>query len=196
HKSASAVAAGPKLVIIELGADGEAVKKLSAASTLEVKTARTTFKLPLDGFAQSFAEVEACYGALEQPVANPFLPAEGAQEPAAASPKSDTPRDAPRDARSDAEAPAAASEKSGSDNTTAPPSAKYTTASVPNAGPAKVDLDDGLVIERTFLAVPNKTPYRLEALVVRPATANGRLPIALITHGKNATAAENQSIRA
>src|SRR5262252_110300 len=144
RKNPSAVTAGPKLVIIELGTDGEAVKKLSAASTLEVKTARTTFKLPLDGFAQSFAEVEDCYGALKQPVANPFLPADGAQKPSAASPKSDTPRDP--------EAPAAAPNKSASDSTTATPSAKPATASVPNAGPAKVDLDDGLAIERTFLA--------------------------------------------
>ena len=32
----------------------------------------------------------------------------------------------------------------------------------------------------------DKGPYRLETLVVRPVKADGRLPIALITHGKNA----------
>jgi dienelactone hydrolase len=196
-----AVAGGPKMVIIELGTDGEAVKKLGTASTLEVKTARTTFKLPLEGFAQSFAEVDACYGALKQPVANPFAPSENAPKPvanpfappegapkqSAGSPKPESPRETA--------APSAAAKKAESDSTTSAPPAKYTTAAAP-AAPSKVSLDDGLVAERTFLTVPDKTPYRLEALVVRPANANGRLPIALITHGKNPTPAENQNIRA
>jgi dienelactone hydrolase len=198
-----AVAGGPKLVIIELGTDGDTVKKLATASTLDVKTARTTFKLPMEGFAQSLAEVDACYGGLKQPVANPFAaPAGAPKQPVAnpfaapegtpkqttGAPKSETPRAA--------EAPAPAPKKTMSDSTPSAPSAKYTTASAPAAAPSKVNLDDGLVAERTFLTVPDKTPYRLEALVVRPAKANGRLPIALITHGKNANASENQSIRA
>jgi pimeloyl-ACP methyl ester carboxylesterase len=188
HRNANAVAAGPKLVVIELGSDGESVKELGSASTLEIKTARTTFKLPLEGFAEAFAQVETCYGALKQPVANPFVPADSAQKPSADSSKSET--------LHDAEAPAEAPKRAASNSTTTTPSAKPATASVPNAGSSQADLDDGLVTERTVLTVPDKTPYRLEALVVRPANANGRLPIALITHGKNATAAENQSIHA
>src|SRR5207253_3163749 len=35
-----------------------------------------------------------------------------------------------------------------------------------------------------------------KALVVRPANAVGRLPIALITHGKNVSASKNQALRA
>jgi dienelactone hydrolase len=55
----------------------------------------------------------------------------------------------------------------------------------------------GLIEERTFLTVRNaKGSYRLEALVVRPAAATGRLPIAMITHGKNLTPLENESIHA
>jgi dienelactone hydrolase len=55
---------------------------------------------------------------------------------------------------------------------------------------------DDLVEEHTFLtAASDKGPYRLEVLIVRPAKVDGRLPIALITHGKNAAAAENQSLR-
>src|SRR5882757_9347912 len=59
-----AVAAGPKMVIIELGSDGQLGKKLATAPVLEVKTAQTTFKLPMEGFAQSVTEVENCYNAL------------------------------------------------------------------------------------------------------------------------------------
>src|SRR5262249_53322143 len=55
----------------------------------------------------------------------------------------------------------------------------------------------GLIEERTFLTVrDNKGSYRLEALLVRPAQAPGRLPIALVTHGKNLTALENESFHA
>jgi dienelactone hydrolase len=55
----------------------------------------------------------------------------------------------------------------------------------------------GLIEERTFLTVRNaKGSYRLEALLVRPAAASGRLPIALITHGKNLTPLENESVHA
>ena len=46
-----AVATGPKLVIIELGADGQVVNKIAAAPMMEIKTAQATFKLPMDGFA-------------------------------------------------------------------------------------------------------------------------------------------------
>jgi dienelactone hydrolase len=53
-----------------------------------------------------------------------------------------------------------------------------------------------LVEERTFLTIRNNGgSYRLEALVVRPAKASGRLPVALITHGKPATAQEMLAAR-
>ncbi len=54
-------------------------------------------------------------------------------------------------------------------------------AAVPAASPAH----DGLIEESTFLTVTSpKGSYRLEAIIVRPAKAEGRLPVALITHGK------------
>src|SRR5262249_49378790 len=50
---------------------------------------------------------------------------------------------------------------------------------------------------RTFLTVEtDKGPYRLETLIVRPAKADGPLPIALITHGKNLKSEDNRAIRA
>jgi dienelactone hydrolase len=59
-----------------------------------------------------------------------------------------------------------------------------------------------LAEERTVLAVHGNTgPYRLEALIVRPQKAEGRLPIALITHGRSGdpednTAEDSQGVRA
>jgi pimeloyl-ACP methyl ester carboxylesterase len=56
--------------------------------------------------------------------------------------------------------------------------------------------------ERTVLTVPGNTGfYRLEALIVRPHKAEGRLPIALITHGRSGnpeknTAADSRGVRA
>jgi len=47
HKSASAVAAGPKLVIIELGADGQFMKKLATAPKIEIKAAGTVIAAPV-----------------------------------------------------------------------------------------------------------------------------------------------------
>jgi dienelactone hydrolase len=42
-----------------------------------------------------------------------------------------------------------------------------------------------LLEEITFLTISgNGKPYRLEAAIVRPAAAKGRLPIALLTHGR------------
>ncbi len=57
--------------------------------------------------------------------------------------------------------------------------------------------EQDLVEEHTFLTVTgNRGTFRLEALIVRPAKADGKLPIALITHGKNLKAEENQQVRA
>jgi pimeloyl-ACP methyl ester carboxylesterase len=54
-----------------------------------------------------------------------------------------------------------------------------------------------LLEENTFLTVPIAGHwYRLEAMIVKPAGATGRLPIALLTHGKNFTTAENLDKRA
>jgi hypothetical protein len=80
----NAIAVGPKLVIIELGADGQFVKKLGTAPMIEIKAAQATFKLPMEGFAAAVAEVESCYGSLKQPSANPFAPPAGTPKTAAA----------------------------------------------------------------------------------------------------------------
>src|SRR5215218_3645582 len=48
-----------------------------------------------------------------------------------------------------------------------------------------------LLEESTFLDIREAgANYRLEALIVRPAAAKGRLPIALLTHGKPRLPAE------
>jgi dienelactone hydrolase len=165
RSEAKAVAVGPKLVIIELGADGQLVNKIAAAPAMEIKAAQQTFKLPMEGFAAALTEVDACFGALKRPASNPFAAPKAAESKAHESKGSET--------KAAATEPAPAQ---------------------PAAAPAKAE--DDLVEEHTFLKVPNdKGGYRLEALVVRPAKADGRLPIALITHGKNAAAAENQAVR-
>jgi pimeloyl-ACP methyl ester carboxylesterase len=75
------------------------------------------------------------------------------------------------------------------------PSESTAARPVPAAG--STTIEHGLYEERTFLTVPGRSGfYRLEALIVRPVRASGRLPIALITHGKNATSAENMQIHA
>jgi pimeloyl-ACP methyl ester carboxylesterase len=186
RSEASAVAVGPKLVVIELGADGQFVNKLASAPMIEVKAAQATFKLPLEGFAEALAEVDSCFGALKRPVSNPFAAPE--RKPSATLQRSDLP--------AASAAPAAAPEG------TAPIKAavaKVEPARTPSAtsSPAIAGVDNELLEERTFLTVQGeKGRYRLEALVLRPAKAIGRLPIALITHGKNAKAAENQALRA
>jgi dienelactone hydrolase len=206
-----AIAVGPKLVIIELGADGQLMKKLATAPVLEVKAAQATFKLPMDRFAEALAEVDACFGALKQAASNPFAARETAPKQSGDAPKTDTSKtdtpktDTPKTDASktdtrpgNAEAPVSPPTKTVSDVPVkvtpvklAPPN------SPPTASPATISLDDDLIEERTFLTVPtDKGSYRLEALVVRPAKADGRLPIALITHGKNPTPAENQALRA
>jgi dienelactone hydrolase len=186
RSDASAVVVGPKLVVIELGADGQFVRKLTTAPMIEVKAAQATFKLPMEGFAEALVEVDSCFGALQRPASNPFAAPEG--KPSAALPKSDVPvaSAVPASASPDATAPIKVAV------------AKIEPARSPSAtASATAGLDNELLEERTFLTVQNdKGRFRLEALVVKPAKADGRLPIALITHGKNAKAAENQALRA
>jgi len=186
RSDASAVVVGPKLVVIELGADGQFVRKLTTAPMIEVKAAQATFKLPMEGFAEALVEVDSCFGALKRPASNPFAAPEG--KPSAALPNSDGPvaSAAPASAAPDATAPIKVAV------------AKIEPARSPSAtASATAGLDNELLEERTFLTVQNdKGRFRLEALVVKPAKADGRLPIALITHGKNAKAEENQALRA
>lgn len=55
----------------------------------------------------------------------------------------------------------------------------------------------GLIEEPTFLTIRGRSgSYRLEAIIVRKAHAEGRLPIALITHGKQKLASEMMALRA
>ena len=60
------------------------------------------------------------------------------------------------------------------------------------AGAAVTPRHDGLIEEPTFLAVQGRDGhrYRLEAMIVRKMDAGARLPIALITHGKQKLAAD------
>jgi hypothetical protein len=76
RSEASAMAGSPKLVFIELGADGQFMKKLATAPKIEVKAAQATFTLPMEQFADALAAVDNCYGSLKQPSANPFAPPE------------------------------------------------------------------------------------------------------------------------
>ena len=186
RSDASAVVVGPKLVVIELGADGQFLRKLTTAPMIEVKAAQATFKLPMEGVAEALAEVDACFGALKRPATNPFAAPDG--KSAAAPPKSAVPvaSVAPAGAAPEAAAPIKVAV------------AKIEPARSPSAtASATAGLDKELLEERTFLTVQNdKGRFRLEALVVKPAKADGRLPVALITHGKNAKAEENQALRA
>jgi len=186
RSDASAIVVGPKLVVIELGADGQFLRKLTTAPTIEVKAAQATFKLPMEGVAEALVEVDACFGALKRPATNPFAAPES--KPSAALPKSAVPvaSIAPAGAAPEAAAPIKVAV------------AKIEPARSPSAmASATAGLDNELLEERTFLTVQNdKGRFRLEALVVKPAKVDGRLPIALITHGKNAKAEENQALRA
>ena len=67
--------------------------------------------------------------------------------------------------------------------------AALATVACMQAAPAAAS---AVVEEEAFLDVQiGPRAYRLEALIVRRADAKGRLPIALITHGKNFAAEEN-----
>ncbi len=171
RSEANALAIGPKIVMIELGADAQFMQKLSTAAMIEVKAAQAVFKLPLEGFGSALAEVDACFGALKRPASNPFS------------------------------APATAPKQSALQGTDvpAPANAVQVDAAPASTPPAttRAGAGGGLVEEHAFLTVASGNgPYRLEALLVRPANAEGRLPIALITHGKNLKSADNRAIRA
>ena len=84
RSDASAIAVGPKLVIIELGADGQFMKKLATAPMIEIKAAQATFNLPMEQFADALTAVDTCFGALKQPSSNPFAPREAAPKTASA----------------------------------------------------------------------------------------------------------------
>ena len=72
RSDANAVVVAAKVVVIDLGPDRQLMQKLATAPMIEVKTAQTVFKLPLDTFGNAVAELDACFGALKQPAANPF----------------------------------------------------------------------------------------------------------------------------
>ena len=74
RSDANAVAVAPKVVIIELGADRQLMRRLADAPIMEVKATQAAFRLPLDGFAIAIAELDNCFGALKRPASNPFAP--------------------------------------------------------------------------------------------------------------------------
>ena len=74
------------------------------------------------------------------------------------------------------------------------------TAATPDSAMAQMDIIDpnhfGLTQEMPLLKVQGPSgPYRLELMIVRPANTKGRLPIALLTHGKPGNAAEMAKVR-
>jgi dienelactone hydrolase len=177
RSDANALAIGPKIVMIELGAELPFMQKLATAPQLDIKTAQTVLKLPLEGFSSALAEVDACFASLKRPGANPFAAPTTTSKPTAALPQNNPPASgaAPTDAT------------------------KVNTVPVntPAAARGNGNPDSDLIEERRFLTVQTDNgSYRLEALVVRPAKADGRLPIALITHGKNLKSTDNSGIRA
>ena len=72
QSDANAIALTPKLVAIDLGADGKFMQRLASAPMIEIKTAQAVFKLPLEGFADALSAVDACYGTMRKAVSNPF----------------------------------------------------------------------------------------------------------------------------
>jgi dienelactone hydrolase len=183
RSDASALVLGENMVGIDLGSDRQLMQRLGTAPQIEVKTAQRTLKLPVDVFDRVVAEADTCFDAIKQP-SNPF-----AAPPAAPKQPGTAPQAAPK-------RPEAAPKQPSPPPPASVPSANKQSDSSPVASPTNAG-DTELAEERTFLTVRgNKGPYRLEALVVRPAKADGRLPIALITHGQNGKSAENQHVRA
>src|SRR5262249_21748791 len=177
RSDANALAIGPKIVMIELGSDGQFMQKLSTAAAIEMKTAQTTFELTVEGFGSALTEGATRFGALTRPNSNPFA------APATAPKQSALPQ---------TNAPAPGATQATVTNVNAVPA-----SAPPAASRATASLDGELIEERTFLTVEtDKGPYRLETLIVRPAKADGPLPIALITHGKNLKSEDNRAIRA
>jgi len=76
RSDADAMVGGPKLMVVDLGSDGEFMRRLATAPAIEIKTAQAKFKLPLEGFGDMLTELDACFGALRQQMANPFAPRE------------------------------------------------------------------------------------------------------------------------
>jgi hypothetical protein len=72
QSDANAVAVTPKLVVIDLGADGKFMQRLAGAPMIEIKASQAVFKLPLEGFADALSEVNSCYGTLRKAASNPF----------------------------------------------------------------------------------------------------------------------------
>ena len=64
RSDASAVAMTRKAVIIELGGDTAFMQKLATAPTLAIKTARTVYRLPLEGLGLAIGEVDYCLAAI------------------------------------------------------------------------------------------------------------------------------------
>src|SRR5205085_10814015 len=80
RSDANAKVFGKTAVVIELGSDQQLMQRLATAPTIEVKTARTTFKLPVDALDQAVTEIDACFGTIKQS-ANPFaVPGPGAKQ--------------------------------------------------------------------------------------------------------------------
>ena len=160
---------GPKVVIVELGSDAEMMQRLAKLPAIEIKTSQTVFKLPLEGVADALAAIEACASAASS------RPLRRGMHRRQRPPRVNTAHPLDR-------APAR-------------PSRPSTDAADQTAKPAPPYPD--LIEERTFLTYTGERgTFRLEALIVRPAKAEGKLPIALITHGKNLKAEENQQLRA
>jgi dienelactone hydrolase len=159
---------------IQLGSDRDLMRRLSTVPAIEVKAARTTFKLPVDAFDQAVTEIDNCFAAIRQ-ADNPFAAADApARPPTAKEPAARQPATSPA-------APAASA---------APANTRPASLT-----PSDASRDTALTEERTFLTVRgDKGSYRLEALVVRPAKVEGRLPVALITHGKNRKSEDNQHV--
>jgi hypothetical protein len=143
RSDANAIAVAPKVVMIELGADGQLVKKLATAPVLEVKAAQATFKLPMERFADALAEVDSCFGALKRPVANPFAAPQTAPKQSAALPKTETKIETKTETRpSNVQAPGATPTKTASDSS-APkvtPVKLEPASAPPAAAPAKARL--------------------------------------------------------
>jgi dienelactone hydrolase len=174
----TASALAPKVIGIELGANGELVQRIAALPNIRIKASQAVFTLPLDVFQQALAELDSCFDARKRSLSNPFVAPGAAPQPPkqqSAVPPSPAPQQNARPAR--------------------PPE---TDGRLPPAEPVAAKKQEGeLVEERTFLTVrKGDVSYRLEALVVRSAKANGRLPVALITHGKDALGQQMVAMRA
>jgi dienelactone hydrolase len=173
----TASALAPKLIGIELGANGELVQRIAGVANIRIKAAQATFTLPLDVFQAALTELDSCFDARKQTLSNPFA----------------APGAAPQTPKQSQSAPSPAPQQRAR-----APQPPATDGRVPPAESVPAKKQEGeLIEERTFLTVrKGDLTYRLEALVVRPAKVGGRLPVALITHGKDALAQQMVAMRA